>query len=269
MDGFRTGFSVFLLLIFSVAAWAATAEVVELRYRTAAEMIAVVQPHLAAGESASGLDNKLVLRVRPENREAILALVRQLDTRPVQLKVSVRQGSAQQQTHSEAGASGRYQTGNATIQIGADQRPLSGRVIQHQTRGDSEEEQQVRVLDGQPAAFYVGHLIPVPGGTAVTPHGYVLHEGIYYQEVVRGFEVRPRVSGQTVLLDIRPRREQYQSDGSITLQSVNTVVDARLGEWVDIGEVVESFAETQTGIASYGSTQGSHSSRVEIKVERD
>lgn len=256
-----------LCMLLPATAWAASSEVVELRYRNAGEMAAVVQPHLEPGESVSGLDNKLILRLKPENRDSILALIRQLDKRPQQLLVSVRQGGESQGNRSELGVSGRYRTGKGSVQLGDDAGPVSGRVVQHHTSGRDGAEQQIRVMDGQEASFQVGQLVPVPGNTTFTPQGYVLIDGLYYQAVTTGFVVRPRASGERVLLEIRPHRDQLQSDGTIAVQSVQTTIEARAGEWIDIGWVVEDFARQQQGLTSYGHSEGSHRSRVEVKVE--
>lgn len=257
-----------LLLLLTTTVWAATStEVVELRYRSAADLIQVIQPHLGSSESVSGLDNKLVLRLDAANRQAILDLIHQLDKRPSQLLVSVRQAADQQSSHIDAGVSGRYRTGKGSVQVGNDDRPLSGRIIQHQTKSDTGNTQQVRVMDGQPASFQVGQLVPVPGGSAHTPDGFILHEGIYYQEVVTGFYVRPRITGERVRLEVSPQQQSLQSDGSIAVQSVNTIIEGRLGEWLDIGQVVEDFNQNQSGLLSYGNIQGRNRSRVEVKVD--
>jgi len=194
--------------------------------------------------------------------------VRQLDRRPEQLLVHVRQGGEARRRESEAAVSGRYRTGDGRVQIGQDPRPLSGRILQYETQSDDGAEQQLRVMDGQSAVFQVGQLVPVPGGTVVDHHGYVRHGGIYYEEVTTGFVVRPRLTGQRVLLEISPQREELQPDGRIAVQHATTTLEVGLGEWVNVGGVVEQFNSRQQGLTSYGSIEGENRSRVEVMVER-
>jgi hypothetical protein len=50
-------------------------------------------------------------------------------------------------------------------------------------------------------------------------------------------------------------------------QGLNTTVNARLGEWIEVGSAVESAAREGRGIASSSSVRASESRRVWLKVE--
>lgn len=254
--------AVVLLLSLPLMVSAMQTEVVDLYYRSATDMTTLVQPHLDPGETVSGLGGKLVLRLKPENRARVLALVAELDKRPGQLLVSVRQGGSASSESTSAGVSGRVHTGRGGTSN------IQGEISQSSASRDGSATQKVRVMDGQTAVFHVGHIVPAPAGTVVTQDGFVLHEGVAYQEVTTGFVVRPRLRGQQVLLEISPQSQSYNPDGTINHQSVHTTLEAALGQWVEIGSVVEQARQNNSGLLSAGRSSQQVNRSVEIMVER-
>ena len=85
-----------------------------------------------------------------------------------------------------------------------------------------------------------------------------------------GFEVLPRVSGDTVTLEIRPFRAKRSPSGGgvIEQQELSTTVSGKLGEWMSIGGVEEQ--EKREGIGTVYTTGKKRSTthNVKLKVER-
>src|SRR5678816_1778749 len=65
-------------------------EVIDLKYRTAAEVIPVLQPLVEQGGALTGQDYKLFVRTSPANLRQLRAALEQIDRKPNQLLVSVR-----------------------------------------------------------------------------------------------------------------------------------------------------------------------------------
>ena len=82
------------------------------------------------------------------------------------------------------------------------------------------------------------------------------------EERATGFEVMPRLSGDTVQLDVAPQRESGDH-----FERISTRVSARLGEWFEVGGAASAAARDQQGIASTGSTARTETRRVWLKVE--
>ncbi len=82
----------------------------------------------------------------------------------------------------------------------------------------------------------------------------VLDGGRAYIDSATGFEAVPRVAGERVQVDILPQRQT-----SARQQGLATTVSARLGEWFEVGHVVEQ--------ASTSSSRRAQSRRVWLKVE--
>jgi hypothetical protein len=74
--------------------------------------------------------------------------------------------------------------------------------------------------------------------------------------------VVPRISGDTVLLDIAPQKESFDRQ-----QRMATTVSARLGEWFEVGGVAASAARDERGLASGRSASAYDTRRVWLKVE--
>jgi hypothetical protein len=66
-------------------------EVISLRYRTAQELIPILQPMVAREGSLSGLQSQLIVRTTPANLEDIKRILASVDVMPRQLLITVRQ----------------------------------------------------------------------------------------------------------------------------------------------------------------------------------
>ena len=76
-------------------------EVVPLKYRTAEELIPILQPMLARDASISGLRGQLVVRTTRENLRELRRVLDSLDVAPRRLLITVAQDTASE------GAAGR------------------------------------------------------------------------------------------------------------------------------------------------------------------
>src|SRR5262245_23083714 len=96
-----------VLLLTAGAVWAqAVVEVIPLRYRTAQELIPIIQPLLPRDGSVSGLQGQLIIRTTPSNLEEIRRVLASIDTPPRQLVITVRQDADIDRSRSTVEASG-------------------------------------------------------------------------------------------------------------------------------------------------------------------
>jgi len=124
--------------------------------------------------------------------------------------------------------------------------------------------QSVRVLEGSRAFINAGQSIPVPQRQVVRTmvNGQLVERfgnTVEYRDVTTGFYVVPRLAGDRVTLEINPQRdtlanpEQNLPRGSVNIQQAATTVSGRLGEWIEVGGIVQRVANQQTAIL--GSTR--------------
>lgn len=185
---------------------AATLEVIDLRHRSAEELIPLLQPLLEGRGVVSGQGNTLVLRVPAAELPSLRAAVERLDTPPLRLLVSVRRQA----------------------------RPTGGGLY---SRRDRITEQSVQVLDGHQAFIGLGEeRSRASGSIVVTPDGSEGLGGIDWTVLESGFYVRPRVVGDRVSLAVTPHERYLDAAGVVQGVVLTTTVAGRLGEWLTLGE---------------------------------
>jgi hypothetical protein len=257
-----------LLLAASVAANAAT-EVIALNYRSADEVLPVVQSVLGQDGRVSPYGNQLVVNAPAEKIAEIRRLLEQLDTRPRRLLISVDSSESSLQTDRGYSADGTISAGGAELVIG--QGEINGRdqvrIIRRSTDSRGGGTQQVQATEGYPALIQVGQSVPL----TTTSRGYYGQEysNTQYRDVTRGFYVTASLSGELVHISISSKRDRLSpgQPGVIDLQSADTRVSGRLGEWISIGTVNEQTQAEHGDFLQQRSTQGRENLTLRVKVE--
>jgi len=84
-----------------------------------------------------------------------------------------------------------------------------------------------------------------------------------------GFYATARVNGDLVTLTISPRQQSYDRarGGTIHTAGSDTTVNARLGEWVELGAVRETGSASESGLLVWGRRSAQSQYTAWIKVE--
>jgi len=264
------------------SAFADETRVIQLRHRSAAEMIPVVQPLLGPADALSGTDYRLIVRTSDKNFREIEKLLTQLDTTRRQLRISVRQTAAERRTESGVGVSGEVRNDNVRIQVPRQGPPDDrGLVIrrdgvqletrQTRTTSNSSVSSFVSTLEGSPAFIRVGQSITHVHQvlTLTGKQQLVLAQGISLHDVVTGFDVTPHMQGENVQLRITPRLSKLSNPtiSLVSFQELSTTVVVKPGEWVDIGGLSGNGREVRRAILDSSSTQTGEQRTVLVKVE--
>ena len=260
-------------------ATADTLHIIELRHRPATEVQALIQPLLRADEGISGSGYRLFLRASESRRREIEQLVTTLDVASRQLTVTVRQGVAHDDRQARDAVSVEMDIGNrGRVVISGDasaagargQNRLSYRSQRQSSSADETHTQVLRVQDGQRAFIRVGQSAPVVERVLLLTgrREAVLAQGSRYQDFTTGFDLLPRVRGDRVQLEITPRLTDTRgADGSYRFQELQTTVTARLGEWIDVGELMGQSSEVNRAILAGERSQARERAIFSIKVE--
>ena len=257
------------LLVSCGIAWAQTTvlEVIPLRYRTVEQVLPVIQPMLAKGGTASGLQGQLVIRTTPGNLEEIRRILASIDTVPRRLLITVRQDEYAAYGERGVGVTGRV--GSAG--------DVRGRVVDSSSADSDRNTQTVQVMEGSPAFIRVGQSVPVqqpqqplvrtfPGGRTVTEQ---FVGGVEYRDVTSGFYALPRLAGDRVTLDISSQREALSGQvyGGVNVQNAVTTVSGRLGEWMEVAGAAQTASGQQSVLLGRTAATASDVRRVLVKVE--
>jgi type II secretory pathway component GspD/PulD (secretin) len=233
-------------------------EVIDLRYRTAAEVIPVLQPLLEQGGALTGQDYKLFVRASAANVRQLRAALTQIDRKPNQLLVSVRRSTQQEMEREAAQVSGTVSNRGSDVSV---------RATDSDARDRRDGVATVQVIEGSSAFISSGSDVPIV--TAFAAGGGRrpwVAATTAYRNVRSGFVVTPRVNGQTVVLDIEQQDERLVN-GNVQSQHLTTQVSGTLGEWIQLGGISESASTQQRGILSrqYSTQSDERSIWVQVK----
>jgi hypothetical protein len=256
-----------LLLSITVAgAWAAdTLHGIALHHRPASEILPIVRPLLKPHEAMSGSAYQVFVRADAARVAEIERLVAALDVAERQLTITVRQTLNRHSERAHDRGTGEVAVGrsgtDADVHYHGERREHTG--------GES-RAQMLRVLDGRRAFLRLGQSLPVVQRVvALTGRGDVIAaQGVSLHEMSTGFEVLPRVRGDTVVLEITPQLAAPRAaDGAFRFHELRTTVTARLGEWIDLGAATARSSEVNRTILGRGDAHGSETTTVWLKVE--
>lgn len=230
-------------------------EVIPLRYRTAPEVIPVIQPLLGREGSVSGFQGQLVVRATPASLEEIKRILASLDTAPRQLLITVRQEGESARSRSAAEASGSVggDHGRATVPGSRDTR--GGNVVLR----EGDDHVRLRAFEGSGSQSDRGvQSVRVLEGREA-----------FLGDAASGIYVRPRVTGDRVTVDVSAQRESLspQPNRGVNVQGVVTTVSGRLGEWIEIGGISGERSGEQSVLLGRSSTTARASRRVLIRIE--
>ena len=151
-----------------------------------------------------------------------------------------------------------------------DSNRIQYRNLSNRTTIDNKNAFRVKTLEGYPAFIQSGQSVPIRNQTAfVRPDGVVVSDTTEYYDATSGFYVLPRLNGDRVTLLVAPRLTNVQSSRTPTfdIQNVETTVSGRLGEWIRIGSINQSFDDSSRQNFSSSSARGTETSSVLIKVD--
>ena len=209
-------------------------EIIPLRHRTVEQVLPVLRPLVEPGGTLSGHSNQLFVRASPANVADIRRVLDTLDRPLRRLQISVRFDQLADGARQGIGAGGTISNRGSRIDIRAED---------SRSRSDERVDQRLQVIEGGRGVIFAG-------------------QSMETHDRATGFIVVPRLSGETVHVDIAPQRESGES-----FQRASTSVSARLGEWFEIGGATTRAERDERGILSASRSSRTGDRRIWLKVE--
>ncbi len=266
-------FVLLALLLSGGAVLAQQMQVIDLHYRRADDLIPILQPLLEPGDAITGMDDKLFIRADPATMERVVEALEVIDQPPRQLVITVGQDSAVDV--SDAAVRGAATISSGDVSVGVNRPPGTGNsagvvAVDRSRQTSMRNVSSVRALDGTEAYIAVGQQVPFTS-TQVNPGwgGPVATRSTTFRDVSTGFYATARVNGDTVTISISPRQQSYDPalGGTIRTAGADSTINARLGEWVELGAVRESGSGADGGLLVWGRRTAQSQYTTWIKVE--
>jgi hypothetical protein len=272
-----------LCLLWSSWLIAASIEIIDLRNRPAEEILPIVKPMLDSDGAISGSGFQLIIRTSPGNLAQIQKIIRQLDTAPRQLMISVFQGSQREldeasrnirihyqdkHIHADAGQPGK--PSGARIQAGSGGLNVGASIHRTQSYNSDAPIQQLRILEGTAGFIETGQSIPYFSGRVYSHRGHAIVEaGTDYKDLHTGFYVQPRLHDKQVILGISPYRDSLSKRGAaiIDTQAASTTITGPVGQWLEIGGIENQSSSSGSRIGRHYETRERQSSSLWIKAD--
>lgn len=240
----------------------AAIEAIALQYRTGEELLQAVQSTLGDEGRVSAYGNQLLINAPGSKIEEIRSLLKQLDTQPRRLLISLDTGDSSFRDAGGYSVKGAIRQQDAQVN-GDSQRST---VVRRSTASRTGSTQQVQVSEGYPALIQVGQSLPV---ISRSEDGYGRSYTTDYRDLTQGFYVTATLVGDRVQLSISTTQSRLKQThpGVIDTQQADTRISGAIGEWINIGGNFAQNQATQQGVLQHYSSQGRDDTSLRVKVE--
>lgn len=253
-----------LVLLCNVPAWAQQLEIIELKSKTAEQVLPTLLPLVEPGGTLNGMNNQLFLRASPRNRSEIRRVLAAIDTPTRRLIIRIAQNR-----QAEDSARG-VEAGGQVVLGGSRRSNVEARVWDTKSvRGES-GAQMVQTVEGGQAFIQIGRSLPLPMRQMVIgPGGAVINETVVYRDVGRGFYAVPHLNGQRVTLEISQQADSLDGygRGAVNTQRLSTTVAGSLGEWIELGGGGSQTSGKQSGAMTLSTSDARDNRAIWLMVE--
>ncbi len=264
-----------LLMLLSFSAFAESEfKIITLQHVFAKDLLPIIEPMVGADGAANGMNNQLIVRAAPERLREIEAIVAKLDVTKVNRKITVKSSNDVQTQQERVDATGAVKVGKVTVANNRKATPNSGRVdVERNSSNSSQNSNQfISVLDGERAFIKVGQIVPFTQEWVTITRRYIqIDRTTDWREISTGFAVRPRTIGdpnnKQVELEITPRIAKLNNSGYIDFEELKTIINVKLGDWVDIGGTMQQNDDVSRKILGIQSSSSQQQSSLVVKVD--
>lgn len=250
-------------------------EIIQLNNRPAEEVIPIIKPMLKPNDAITGSGYQLFLRTDANTLSEITRLLKVMDKAPRNLIISVRNNVDIGSESTDFNVSGNYEIGDDTQVVVGDRPPREEgtrvRINKNEREQENDTKHMVRVIEGGEAFIAAGEIRPYEHRTIIRHrNGVSVYDNVDYQDITSGFYVTPRLTGNgDVSLQLKPhyRSVSDENRGTIDVQEADTMITAKLGQWIQIGGVDTEAKSKDKGILSTSRSKSDRTSSIYVKVE--
>lgn len=267
-----------ILLLFSTTVFGEnTFKIISLKHRFANDLIPILRPLVGEFGTVTGTDNHLFIRANPQQMQDIEAVILQMDIARTNRKISVRSTTQLQNQRDNAQISGDVKIGQIIVNDASNNDRNNGKngqntarvgLTRNNTNSQLNSQQFINVLEGERAFIKVGQLIPYSQEWINITKRYVqISRTSQWRDISTGFAVWPRTINNMTILEITPSIVSNNNQGYVDFKELTTVINVKIGEWVDIAQTMQSKDAVSRKILGLQSTIETNNSNISIKVD--
>lgn len=253
-----------MLSVLATTVWAdPKIETIQLKHRLAEELLPQVEPFIGKQDTIKAYGDLLIIKAEPETIEQVKSLVTKLDVAEKSIVVNVMKTDRRL---------GTAQGNNLQADIDLNNSDNSSVEYQHWSTRDSKDQDQhyrARGISGRPVMIMMGQDIPQQQNLVLLrPNGDIAVQGdTQYLNLNSGFQaVATLLPNERVRVEIHPAFSDYNpQDKTISHSAVISTVEGKLGQWLELGGVVEQNRQ-ETDTIHYR-TQHQQQQYLYIKIE--
>lgn len=247
--------------------------VIKVNYRSASDILPLVETLLSPGGKAS-LDtrtNTIIVNDTSESVTKIQALVANMDKPSEQVRIRFRFQETGLSKDRDLSTSGKVSGDRWSVATGRSRREgVHVRARETRVNRQGTTESFISVISGSFAYIWVGRDIPFSERWVSLSRRYArVVEKVNFQRVETGFEVRPVIIGNSVQIEIVPRISSLEEAGRgvVRLTEASTTMTVPKGQWVTIAGTSEQSSEVIRDILASGSSSTNSTLSLSLKVE--
>lgn len=259
-------FSASMVLALFVSLTHAKTEVIELKHRTAAELLPVINSFMEPYERATEWGYQLIIQADDKKIEEIKQLIEQIDTPARRLLISVDTQGSSISRDSQLGVRGRIKGKQADVVIG-DGGSNRVEIKRYSNQGRESGVRSVQTLEGSAALIQTGQEIQ-QRHWSVDQYGQPQQQ-ISQRNLTQGFYVTATVQGDKVTLELHNQNDRLdaQQQHITQTQSTSTRISGRLNEWISVSNIDAQQNSNSRGTLSRSKTYSTNNNELHIKVE--
>ena len=256
------------MLLTTALAAAPRTEVITLDHELADHILPVIQPLLHNDERASAYGNQLIIRAEPERLSEIQQLLTQLDRQPAQIRISVANADTAQGHQSGYQINGRIRTSNGDIIVGHPRGANEASITRRETNSATDLVREIIANEGYPVLIQSGQSIPLTT-TSTNIYGQIIQQ-TQYHNVTAGFYATVRLNGDMATISLSANNDRLaETNGDVVeIQHADTVVTARLGEWINIGAVNDLTQAQGNDLSRRTTTRNAAQQSLSLRIDR-
>lgn len=264
--------TIIFLVFFLGLSLADVVEIIEIRYRSAADALRIVEKLLTKDGSVTMDErtNSLVIKDSEKSVGRIIKIIADFDKVIEMAKIRVRFNENESESGRRISAGGSVHGKNLEISSGRKKNGVEVQIEDIDKNRQTGSEYFVTVASGSSAYIVTGKSIPYrEKWVRIGKKHVIAGDSVHFENIETGIEIIPVIKGEHADIRIVPRISDVGwGGGIIRFAEASTRMTVPLGKWVTIGGADQKENEVLNAVLDRGSATHDSSLSISIMVDK-